>query len=241
VSPPHPTTAPGTDAARRRLVPWQTLFLLILCALMVWALLSPSSPQKTFVIGGWIALYTFNNLYRYWLAAQSLLAERAGEVLCPSAPPLSDDQLPTYTVLLPLRHEAPVVPQLIGAMRALDYPVEKLQVLCLLRPDDGETRQALAQCGVIECDAHDPSPLCRSTPALEVLLLPAELPVGTKPAACNWGLAHAIGEVLVIYDAEDIPEPQQLRQAAAALSTLPPDVACVQSSKRRNQLADAAL
>jgi cellulose synthase/poly-beta-1,6-N-acetylglucosamine synthase-like glycosyltransferase len=224
---------PGTVDARRRLVPWQAFFLLFIGALIVWALCSPSSPQRTLVIGIWIALYTFNNLYRYWLAAQSVLAVRAGEVVCPAVTPLADDQLPAYTILLPLRHEAPVVPQLMGAIRALDYPPEKLQVLCLLRPDDEETLAALAQCGVSErSDLHQNAEQGWEVPVIEVLLLPPDLPVGTKPAACNWGLAHARGEVLVIYDAEDIPEPAQLRQAAAALCTLPADVACVQSSKK---------
>ena len=36
---------------------------------------------------------------------------------------LRDDQLPVYSVLVPLRHEAEMVPQLIGALEALDYPV----------------------------------------------------------------------------------------------------------------------
>ncbi len=221
---------PGTCDARQRLVPWQSLFLLVLGVLIVWALCSPPSLQKTFVIGTWIALYTFNNLYRYWLAIQSVLAERAGETVPSHAPPLDDDALPTYTILLPLRHEAPVVPQLIQSIRALDYPAEKLQVLCLLRPDDTETLGALAQCGVTENGQNSEEQ--PGTPAIQILLLPSELPVGTKPAACNWGLKHTTGELLVIYDAEDIPEPKQLRDAAAALNALPDDVACVQSSKK---------
>lgn len=228
-----PTTfsdVPGTRDARQRLMPWQSLFLLILGVLIVWALCSPPSPQKTFIIGSWITLYTFNNLYRYWLAIQSMLAERAGETVPPQAPPLADEALPTYSILLPLRHEAPVVPQLIQSIRALDYPPEKLQVLCLLRQDDIETLAALARCGLTE-NGQIPEKQT-GTPSIQILLLPSELPVGTKPAACNWGLKHATGECLVIYDAEDIPEPKQLRDAASALDALPADVVCVQSSKK---------
>jgi len=50
----------------------------------------------------------------------------------------------------------------------------------------------------------------------------------TKPRACNHGLALAQGDLLVIYDAEDRPEPDQLRKAAAAFRQLPPEVACLQ-------------
>ena len=38
----------------------------------------------------------------------------------------------------------------------------------------------------------------------------------TKPKACNVGLSFAHGEFLVIYDAEDRPDPDQLRKAVAA-------------------------
>ncbi len=38
----------------------------------------------------------------------------------------------------------------------------------------------------------------------------------TKPKACNVGLFLARGDLLVIYDAEDRPDPQQLRKAVAA-------------------------
>lgn len=38
----------------------------------------------------------------------------------------------------------------------------------------------------------------------------------TKPRACNVGLRFARGEYLVIFDAEDIPEPDQLKKAVTA-------------------------
>ncbi|HEV2360104.1 MAG TPA: glycosyltransferase family 2 protein, partial [Acidimicrobiales bacterium] len=45
----------------------------------------------------------------------------------------------------------------------------------------------------------------------------------------NYGLTLARGDIVTIYDAEDEPEPLQLRRAAVALSRLPPDVACLQA------------
>jgi len=48
-----------------------------------------------------------------------------------------------------------------------------------------------------------------------MVILPPGQPQG-KPKACNYGLIHARGEYVVIYDAEDIPEPDQLKKAVVA-------------------------
>ncbi len=51
----------------------------------------------------------------------------------------------------------------------------------------------------------------------------------TKPKALNFALQFARGEFVVIYDAEDRPCPQQLREALAAFHAGPPNLACVQA------------
>ena len=53
-------------------------------------------------------------------------------------------------------------------------------------------------------------------PWFEVLVVPPGLP-GTKPRALNVALPLARGAYLVVYDAEDVPDPRQLRLAAAVL------------------------
>jgi cellulose synthase/poly-beta-1,6-N-acetylglucosamine synthase-like glycosyltransferase len=52
--------------------------------------------------------------------------------------------------------------------------------------------------------------------------------VRTKPNALNVGLRNAKGSLLTIYDAEDRPDPAQLRKVAAYMIEHP-GVACVQS------------
>ncbi|OIO94100.1 MAG: hypothetical protein AUJ92_10900 [Armatimonadetes bacterium CG2_30_59_28] len=207
---------PGAQAARRRLVPWQAGCLLVCMGVLLWGAAAAQPCWKLSLALGWIVCYTVNNLYRVWLAWQSVRSSsRRGYRDTQNLP---ESELPTYTILLPLYQEAQSVPQLVGAVRALDYPVALLQVLCLLRPDDAETRSVLE---ALELPPH-----------FQLLELPSFLPVGTKPAACNYGLAHATGELLVIYDAEDVPEPEQLRIAATALRHAPPEVACVETPKR---------
>ncbi len=56
-----------------------------------------------------------------------------------------------------------------------------------------------------------------------------ELHPRTKPKALNYALPLARGDYLVIFDAEDRPERDQLRQAIAAFRAGPPDLACLQA------------
>jgi cellulose synthase/poly-beta-1,6-N-acetylglucosamine synthase-like glycosyltransferase len=52
----------------------------------------------------------------------------------------------------------------------------------------------------------------------------------TKPKACNVGLFFARGEFLVIYDAEDKPEPDQLKKAVIAFRRGGDRLVCVQAA-----------
>jgi len=63
---------------------------------------------------------------------------------------------------------------------------------------------------------------------VELILVPTSQPM-TKPKACNYALSFARGDLLVVYDAEDIPGPGQLREAAHAFKTGGPQLACVQA------------
>ncbi|GAA1331837.1 glycosyltransferase family 2 protein [Saccharothrix algeriensis] len=125
-----------------------------------------------------------------------------------------DRDLPPYTVLLPVHREAVVLPKLVETVHRLDYPAQRLQVLLLVEQDDEVTRAALDRLDL--------------PPEFEVVLVPEGGP-RTKPNACNAGLARATGELCVIYDAEDRPEADQLRKAAAALEAQPDRVVCVQA------------
>jgi len=126
----------------------------------------------------------------------------------------SHETLPPYTVLVPLYREDKVLPVLLARLSALDYPADRLQVLLLIEEDDQLTRAALARA---ELDMR-----------FEAVLIPPSQP-RTKPKACNVGLRYAVGEFCVIYDAEDRPDPDQLRKAVAAFRTLPRWVVCVQA------------
>ncbi|MBS44033.1 MAG: family 2 glycosyl transferase [Nocardioides sp.] len=110
----------------------------------------------------------------------------------------SDDDLPPYTVLVPAYQEANVVHKVIANLSALDYPHDKLDVMLLLEADDEET---------IEAARGLPMP-----DFMRVVVVPPGTPQ-TKPRACNYGLGLASGQYVVIFDAEDRPDPDQLRKA----------------------------
>jgi cellulose synthase/poly-beta-1,6-N-acetylglucosamine synthase-like glycosyltransferase len=128
---------------------------------------------------------------------------------------LRDEDLPVYTVLVPVYKEPEVVHQLIDGLKNIDYPQHKLDVMLLLEEDDVKTLAAAR-------DARPPA-------NWRFIVVPNSQP-RTKPKACNYGLAFARGEYLVIYDAEDIPEPSQLKMAVCAFRKNPADYVCFQAA-----------
>lgn len=132
----------------------------------------------------------------------------------PSEAHLGDAVLPTYSVLVPLYREAGMVPSLVGHLEAIDYPRAKLEILFLTERDDRDTRAALNG--------------ARLPPHMRVVTVPDGWP-RTKPRALNTGLMLARGEFVTVYDAEDRPDPDQLRAAALRFRRGPADLACLQA------------
>jgi glycosyltransferase XagB len=142
------------------------------------------------------------------------LASRPIVITDEDARAIPDAELPRYTILVPAYNEPEVVGDLIGAMARLEYAQDKLQVLLLLEADDEVTIAAAAACG--------------QSDVITILLVPPAEP-RTKPKACNYGLHFSTGEIVTIYDAEDLPEPLQLLRVVVAFNRLPDDVVCVQA------------
>lgn len=140
-------------------------------------------------------------------------------------PPMGDADLPVYSVIVPLYREARVASQLLHALTALDYPAAKLDIQLVLECDDTQTRAALEACAP---PGH-----------IRIVTMPPGWP-RTKPRALNAALATARGSCVVIYDAEDLPDPQQLRMAAALFDAFP-DVACLQAHIVIDNLADGFI
>jgi glycosyltransferase XagB len=127
---------------------------------------------------------------------------------------LSWAELPMYTVLVAAYHEHEVIGEALQALARIDYPTSLLDVKLILEADDQATRVAAMA--------------ARSSLDFEIVLVPPSSP-RTKPKALNYGLATARGDLITIYDAEDRPDPLQLRKAALAFKRADPQVACLQA------------
>ncbi|HEY1541251.1 MAG TPA: glycosyltransferase, partial [Xanthobacteraceae bacterium] len=123
------------------------------------------------------------------------------------------EELPVFTVLVPMFREAAMLPGLAQALRNLDYPLGKLDIKIVLEAGDHETIEAARSLGL--------------EGVFEIIVVPPSQPQ-TKPKACNFALRFARGEYLVIYDAEDRPEADQLRKVVATFRRSPPHTACLQ-------------
>jgi cellulose synthase/poly-beta-1,6-N-acetylglucosamine synthase-like glycosyltransferase len=137
-----------------------------------------------------------------------------------------DRELPTYTVIVALYREAAAVKGLVAALRRLNYPPEKLDIKFVVEPDDRETRDAIAA--------------QRLGPPFETVVAPRGGP-RTKPKALNAALQFARGDYVAVYDAEDIPDPDQLRLALDAFAAGGHRLACVQARLTIDNTADSWL
>jgi cellulose synthase/poly-beta-1,6-N-acetylglucosamine synthase-like glycosyltransferase len=123
-------------------------------------------------------------------------------------------ELPSYSVLVPLFRETAALEQLLMALTGLRYPADKLDIKLILEEEDVGMQAAVAGLTL--------------PPRFEIIVVPAGKPQ-TKPRALNYALAFCRGELLTIYDAEDIPEPDQLEKAARRFARAGPELACLQA------------
>ncbi|WP_298582659.1 glycosyltransferase [uncultured Kocuria sp.] len=161
--------------------------------------------------------YAATLVYRLVLVRRGLRGKELIRISDADALAVRASELPIYSVLIPAYREPDVIAKIIDSVSALDYPADKLDVRLLLEADDAETIAA-ARAGVA----------ATISPSISIVLVPPADP-RTKPKACNFGLQSATGDLVTIFDAEDRPEPLQLRRAVVALDRLGDGYACVQA------------
>jgi cellulose synthase/poly-beta-1,6-N-acetylglucosamine synthase-like glycosyltransferase len=167
------------------------------------------APQETFLVMFYLlnSFYLITQLFKLLLVIIASLARREENYI-------PEENLPIYTILLPVYHEDKILKNLIKAIANLDYPKHLLDVKLLIEEDDNSTLKALNDIILPEF--------------IELIKVPVSEP-RTKPKACNYGLQFARGKYVTVYDAEDRPCPQQLRKVAAKFSSSSPDLVCIQA------------
>ena len=144
-----------------------------------------------------------------------------------------DEDLPNFTVLVPVFREANMLRQILRNLYNLNYPREKLDVKILMEENDDETLNEAKLIGLFGSPKQRVEGIPRKSYAeflslFDPVVIP-ETEIKTKPKACNYGLLRASGELCVIFDAEDDPDPDQLRKAAIMFLRSEENVACLQS------------
>ena len=127
---------------------------------------------------------------------------------------VSDDNLPHYSLLVPLYKEGNQINDLVCHLNAINWPKNKLDIKLICERDDPGT------IGAIEA--------AKLPDHFETIIVPTASP-RTKPKALNYALPLCRGKFLVIYDAEDRPHPNQLREAFSRFSQEGPELACLQA------------
>ena len=156
------------------------------------------------------AAFSLGLLFRYF----SIFWHRSPMKLSFHQEERNEEAVPIYTILVPLFKEANVLPQLIEALEEINYPRAKLDIKIILEQADNETRRAVERLTLQE--------------GFEVIVVP-DAPPRTKGKACNYALQTARGELCVIYDAEDKPDPDQLYRALHIFNSHDEKLACVQT------------
>ena len=178
-------------------------------------------------VAAFLALVVMLTAVLFGYAASRGLAIWADPHAAPPRTRLTDAALPAYSILVPLYNEhGSALGDLVGALKRLDYPPDKIDIQFLVEADDAATRTGL--------EIHARTLRCRIT------VVPAGTP-RTKPRALNVGLRQARGALVTIFDAEDRPEPQQLRTAAETFAAAPPQLAALQARLHVDHAADCWL
>jgi cellulose synthase/poly-beta-1,6-N-acetylglucosamine synthase-like glycosyltransferase len=195
-----------TDSQKAVLV--GVLVLLAICGVL--------APMATLI--GIVAvcsfIYLVVSVYKFRLTLRALGSHLETDVTDEEIAALDERHLPVYSILVPLYKEAGIVPRLVRDINALDYPRTRLDVKLLCEEDDTETIERIRE---LELPPH-----------FHLVVVPDSQPK-TKPKACNYGLQLATGDYCVIFDAEDRPDPDQLKKAVIAFQRVPANVVCVQA------------
>lgn len=206
-------TAPESSAhvvvsSTQKAVLVMTLVAIVVCA-VIW-------PMGTLIglVGAASFVYLFVSVYKFRLTLRALGTHLETDVTDDEIAALDERHLPVYTILVPLYKEGNIVRRLVRDINALDYPRTRLDVKLLCEEDDVETIDIIRAMAL--------------PPHFSLVVVPDSQPK-TKPKACNYGLQLARGEYCVIFDAEDRPDPDQLKKAVIAFQRVPGNVVCIQA------------
>lgn len=210
----HHSGLPFENTAFHRLSGTQILFIIAMVEILLLGIVLDWHFTVLLIVAVITVLYFIDLLFNLFLIFRNFSTPAEIVITEKSLHAQQNKVWPMYTVFCPLYKEWQVLPQFVTAMSRLDYPKDKLQVMLLLEQDDKETIKHVKNYNL--------------PPYFEVVIVPHSFPK-TKPKACNYGLMLAKGKYTVIYDAEDIPDPLQLKKSVLAFEKSGSDIVCIQA------------
>jgi len=199
------TLSPAGESCRGMARPGRNLTLLG-AALAGLGLVSPSGLLALLALAALLAMVSTTAL-----SAAALLAALRQRPATP--PPAALVPLPQVSIIVALYREANIAARLVQRLGRIDYPRDRLEILLVLEDDDHQTRAALLE--------------TRLPPWMRLLSVPGGT-LKTKPRALNYALPFCRGSIVGIYDAEDAPDPDQIKAVARRFAICGPEVACLQ-------------
>ena len=192
---------------------WQLVALLIGIGLLIGgSIVAPAATRSALMICITVPFF----LVVVFRTVALALAMRGNAPRNPDArPPRTDSELPVYSIMVPLFRESEILPDLIEALSRIDYPAAKLDCMLVLEASDRQTVLLARKLRL---------------PAFMRIVVVPDCEPKTKPKALNYAMQLARGEFVCVFDAEDVPDPRQLRKAVAAFDAGGEKVVCVQAS-----------
>jgi cellulose synthase/poly-beta-1,6-N-acetylglucosamine synthase-like glycosyltransferase len=97
--------------------------------------------------------------------------------------------LPFFSIVVPAKNEERVIDRLLTSLSTLSYPVDKREIIII---EDGSTDKTSDIC----------MKYAKENANVKILNKPLS---NGKPSALNFGLAHAKGDIVAIFDADNVP------------------------------------
>jgi cellulose synthase/poly-beta-1,6-N-acetylglucosamine synthase-like glycosyltransferase len=106
--------------------------------------------------------------------------------------------LPSFSIIVPAKNEGKMVDRLFQALSKLDYPKDKVEIVVV---EDGSDDDTFELCEKYARDLGNVKVFQRSFS-------------NGKPSALNFGLKHCVGDLVAVFDADNVPASDVLLKAA---------------------------
>jgi cellulose synthase/poly-beta-1,6-N-acetylglucosamine synthase-like glycosyltransferase len=107
----------------------------------------------------------------------------------PQKKSVPEELLPSFSIVVPVKNEERVIDRLLNSLSALNYPVNKREIIIV---EDGSTDKT--------------NDICMNYAKEHANVKIFHKPISNgKPSALNFGLAHAKGDIVAVFDADNVP------------------------------------